>query len=239
EWSVDTMGSGAAFTWMWGGEEVTLTDLTLPLEVSTNAGVQVIQLVGEELFETAAVCAAGNEVFAAVYAAPEAAVSSDTLWCEGETVSVHEAVTGEGGWTCTWSSDVGVAEGPEWTLPEGVLGNIPAVLTVTNAAGCSDTMSFNVRIDPLPQVTLSDSILMECAPFEPEVEAEISGHFGTVLSTVWTWAGGAVHLADLVRRSGGRLLACELHRQCRQCRLAMHHNGFGFGDWTRGAASRI
>ena len=190
EWSVDTMVSGAAFTWMWGGEEVTLTDLTLPLEVSTNAGVQAIQLVGEELFETGAVCAAGNEVFAAVYAAPEAAVSSDTLWCEGETVSVHEAVTGEGGWTCTWSSDVGVAEGPEWTLPEGVLGNIPAVLTVTNAAGCSDTMSFNVRIDPLPQVTLSDSILMECAPFEPEVEAEISGHFGTVLSTVWTWAGG-------------------------------------------------
>ena len=190
EWSVDTMVSGAAFTWMWGGEEVTLTDLTLPLEVSTNAGVQAIQLVGEEVFETGAVCAAGNEVFAAVYAAPEAAVSSDTLWCEGETVSVHEAVTGEGGWTCTWSSDVGVAEGPEWTLPEGVLGNIPAVLTVTNAAGCSDTMSFNVRIDPLPQVTLSDSILMECAPFEPEVEAEISGHFGTVLSTVWTWAGG-------------------------------------------------
>ena len=133
---------------------------------------------------------ADQTAFAEVYAAPQAGVSADTLWCAGSAVSVQEAVSGEGTLMCEWSSDVGGAVGPVWELPEGALGSIAATLAVTNAAGCSDTLSFHVRIDPLPEVVLSDSMLMDCAPFTPQLQANISGNAGTVLSTVWNWAGG-------------------------------------------------
>ena len=135
-------------------------------------------------------CANDSVAFAEVYAAPQALVSSDTLWCAGDAIAVQEAATGEGTLTCHWSSGLGGAVGPVWELPDGALGNIAASLSVTNAAGCSDTLAFNVRIDPLPQVALSDSLVMDCAPFTPELQADISGYAGTVLSTVWTWAGG-------------------------------------------------
>ena len=190
EWDEAEVAAETTYTWTWSGEDVELQNNTLPIEASMNEGVQVVQLTGWHEYSNGVVCSDGYEAAVAVLTTPQAAIAADTLWCEGEEVTVHEAVTGQGEWTCQWSSDVGSASGSEWQLPEGALGHIPATLTVTNAAGCSDTLAFNVRIDPVPHLMLSDSLVMDCAPFSPELQADISGYAGAVLSTVWTWAGG-------------------------------------------------
>ena len=190
EWDEADVAAETTYTWTWSGEDFELQNNTLPIEASMNEGVQVVQLTGWHEYSNGVVCSDGYEAAVAVLTTPQAAIAADTLWCEGEEVTVHEAVTGQGEWTCQWSSDVGSASGSEWQLPEGALGHIPATLTVTNAAGCSDTLAFNVRIDPVPHLMLSDSLVMDCAPFSPELQADISGYAGAVLSTVWTWAGG-------------------------------------------------
>ena len=190
EWDEANVAAETTYTWTWSGEDFELQNNTLPIEASMNEGVQVVQLTGWHEYSNGVVCSDGYEAAVAVLTTPQAAIAADTLWCEGEDVTVHEAVTGQGEWTCQWSSDVGSASGSEWQLPEGALGHIPATLTVINAAGCSDTLAFNVRIDPVPHLMLSDSLVMDCAPFSPELQADISGYAGAVLSTVWTWAGG-------------------------------------------------
>ena len=190
EWDEADVAAETTYTWTWSGEDFELQNNTLPIEASMNEGVQVVQLTGWHEYSNGVVCSDGYEAAVAVLTTPQAAIAADTLWCEGEEVTVHEAVTGQGEWTCQWSSDVGSASGSEWQLPEGALGHIPATLTVINAAGCSDTLAFNVRIDPVPHLMLSDSLVMDCAPFSPELQADISGYAGAVLSTVWTWAGG-------------------------------------------------
>ena len=190
EWDEADVAAETTYTWTWSGEDFELQNNTLPIEASMNEGAQVVQLTGWHEYSNGVVCSDGYEAAVAVLTTPQAAIAADTLWCEGEDVTVHEAVTGQGEWTCQWSSDVGSASGSEWQLPEGALGHIPATLTVTNAAGCSDTLAFNVRIDPVPHLMLSDSLVMDCAPFSPELQADISGYAGAVLSTVWTWAGG-------------------------------------------------
>ncbi len=190
EWDEADVAAETTYTWTWSGEDFELQNNTLPIEASMNEGAQVVQLTGWHEYSNGVVCSDGYEAAVAVLTTPQAAIAADTLWCEGEEVTVHEAVTGQGEWTCQWSSDVGSASGSEWQLPEGALGHIPATLTVTNAAGCSDTLAFNVRIDPVPHLMLSDSLVMDCAPFSPELQADISGYAGAVLSTVWTWAGG-------------------------------------------------
>ena len=190
EWDEADVAAETTYTWTWSGEDFELQNNTLPIEASMNEGVQVVQLTGWHEYSNGVVCSDGYEAAVAVLTTPQAAIAADTLWCEGEDVTVHEAVTGQGEWTCQWSSDVGSASGSEWQLPEGALGHIPATLTVINAAGCSDTLAFNVRIDPVPHLMLSDSLVMDCAPFSPELQADISGYAGAVLSTVWTWAGG-------------------------------------------------
>ena len=190
EWDEADVAAETTYTWTWSGEGFELQNNTLPIEASMNEGVQVVQLTGWHEYSNGVVCSDGYEAAVAVLTTPQAAIAADTLWCEGEDVTVHEAVTGQGEWTCQWSSDVGSASGSEWQLPEGALGHIPATLTVINAAGCSDTLAFNVRIDPVPHLMLSDSLVMDCAPFSPELQADISGYAGAVLSTVWTWAGG-------------------------------------------------
>jgi len=190
EWDEANVPAETTYTWTWSGEDFELQNNTLPIEASMNEGAQVVQLTGWHEYSNGVVCSDGYEAAVAVLTTPQAAIAADTLWCEGEDVTVHETVTGQGEWTCQWSSDVGSASGSEWQLPEGALGHIPATLTVTNAAGCSDTLAFNVRIDPVPHLMLSDSLVMDCAPFSPELQADISGYAGAVLSTVWTWAGG-------------------------------------------------
>ena len=190
EWDEADVAAETTYTWTWSGEDFELQNNTLPIEASMNEGVQVVQLTGWHEYSNGVVCSDGYEAAVAVLTTPQAAIAADTLWCEGEEVTVHEAVTGQGEWTCQWSSDVGSASGSEWQLPAGALGHIPATLTVINAAGCSDTLAFNVRIDPVPHLMLSDSLVMDCAPFSPELQADISGYAGAVLSTVWTWAGG-------------------------------------------------
>ena len=190
QWTEAELGAEVGYTWTWEGGEISLTDNMLPIEVSTNAGVQSVQLVASQSYLTGAVCTAMQVSPVDVLAAPQAAVSSDTLWCEGESAVVHEANNGGGEWTCQWFSDIGSAVGPEWQLPDDAVGNIASTLTVTNGAGCSDTVSFNVRIDPLPEVMLSDTVVMDCAPFSPELQVYATGYSGAVLSTLWTWAGG-------------------------------------------------
>lgn len=177
--------------WTWNGDPIEVAGATLPPAVSAAPGQQWIQLEASQEFPTGATCSAAALNSVEVFPLPVAEVAPDTLWCAGEQAIVNATPTGEGALSCTWSTPMGFLTGPTWALPEDAIGLIPATLTVTSGGGCSDTRDFTVRIDPLPQVTLTDSLLMGCAPFEAELQAVTSGYNGVVLSTAWSWPGGA------------------------------------------------
>ena len=177
-------------TWTWNGGPIEVTGPTLPGAVSATPGLQWIQLAASQEFPTGATCTAAALESVDVYPVPVADVAADTLWCAGEEAIVHAAPSGEGDLTCSWATPFGAQFGPVWTLPESALGTVPATLTVTSEGGCSGSRNFNVRIDPLPEVVLSDTLLMGCAPFAPELHVATSGYNGLVLSTVWSWPEG-------------------------------------------------
>ena len=182
--------------WSWGSVALNGVTEVLPAAVSALPGVQWIQLSATESHPTGASCTASALQSVEVFPVPVAAVDGNTLWCADEVAVVHAAAPDTGAVTCAWSSAVlGNGAGPQWPLPEGALGNIPASLVVTSDGGCSDTLHFNVRIDPLPEVTLSDTLLMGCAPFEAALQAQATGYAGVVMSTVWTWPGGETQAA--------------------------------------------
>ena len=182
--------------WSWGSVALNGVTEVLPAAVSALPGVQWIQLSATESHPTGASCTASALQSVEVFPEPVAAVDGNTLWCADEVAVVHAAAPDTGAVTCAWSSAVlGNGAGPQWPLPEGALGNIPASLVVTSDGGCSDTLHFNVRIDPLPEVTLSDTLLMGCAPFEAALQAQATGYAGVVMSTVWTWPGGETQSA--------------------------------------------
>ena len=182
--------------WSWGSVALNGVTEVLPAAVSALPGVQWIQLSATESHPTGASCTASALQSVEVFPVPVAAVDGNTLWCADEVAVVHAAAPDTGAVTCAWSSAVlGNGAGPQWPLPEGALGNIPASLVVTSDGGCSDTLHFNVRIDPLPEVTLSDTLLMGCAPFEAALQAQATGYAGVVMSTVWTWPGGETQSA--------------------------------------------
>ena len=182
--------------WSWGSVALNGVTEVLPAAVSALPGVQWIQLSATESHPTGASCTASALQSVEVFPVPVAAVDGNTLWCADEVAVVHAAAPDTGAVTCAWSSAVlGNGAGPQWPLPEGALGNIPASLVVTSDGGCSDTLHFNVRIDPLPEVTLSDTLLMGCAPFEAALQAQATGYEGVVMSTVWTWPGGETQSA--------------------------------------------
>ena len=182
--------------WSWGSVALNGVTEVLPAAVSALPGVQWIQLSATESHPTGASCTASALQSVEVFPEPVAAVDGNTLWCADEVAVVHAAAPDTGAVTCAWSSAVlGNGAGPQWPLPEGALGNIPASLVVTSDGGCSDTLHFNVRIDPLPEVTLSDTLLMGCAPFEAALQAQATGYEGVVMSTVWTWPGGETQSA--------------------------------------------
>ena len=43
QWTEAELGAEVGYTWTWEGGEISLTDNMLPIEVSTNAGVQYMQ----------------------------------------------------------------------------------------------------------------------------------------------------------------------------------------------------
>lgn len=182
---------GTEAQWTWGGNPIQVQGDVLPDVVSAEPGLQWLQLTAAQAHPTGALCEASAIQSVEVHPLPVAAVAGDTLWCAGEDVIVHAATaTGGGAVTCAWSSPLGPAEGPAWSVPPGLTGLIPATLVVTSEGGCSDEVGFQVRIDPLPEVVLSDTLIMDCAPFDAEIGAAATGHAGLVLSTEWSWPGG-------------------------------------------------
>jgi gliding motility-associated-like protein len=187
--SVTPYGAGVTPNWTWNGAGINVAGNTLPPAVSNASGIQQITLNLVENHPDGAACSDVATATVEVFAVPVAAVTADTLWCADEAVQLEQAATGTGALDYTWTAPFGNAAGPIWDVPAGTSGIFPVILEVESEGGCSDAVVFELRIDPVPEVNLSEDFVAECAPFQGSLEAAVSGYNGVLYSTVWSWAG--------------------------------------------------
>ncbi len=122
-------------------------------------------------------------------AAPEAAFTSTTV-CQNENTLFTDQSTSADGTINAWNWDFGdgssnsIAQNPNHTYPAS--GTFNASLIASSSNGCSDTVSAQVVIDPLPVADFDMGLNCEGNPTEFNDMSFISS--GTV--TGWHWAFG-------------------------------------------------
>ena len=187
-YAVGTPVGAAVPNWTWNGDPLAVAGNVLPPNVSAAPGIQQIGLTLVETHASGAVCTDNAVEQVEVFAVPVADIASDSLWCGDQAVLLEQAATGTGDLDFNWASTFGTQTGPTWAVPEGLTGSFPVALEVVSEGGCDDVFTFTLRIDPAPELALSDTFLTDCAPFAASLSAEVGGYAGVLYGVQWTWA---------------------------------------------------
>lgn len=164
------------------------TDKTLEIAPTDNTVYKVVlNSVGEKYFEPAS---ATHTV--TVYSLPTVALRGEELphVCKDNTITLVPAVSGVEPFSYQWMDGSPIVVKTETYMFSNsqAVGNKEMKLIVTDAMGCSDSLSFNVYVDELPSVTVDP--VTECVHVETEIEAKVSNG-AAPYTYVWTGLDGA------------------------------------------------
>ncbi len=146
------LSTPAAATYTWTGPSAFTSNLQNPTIANgqlTNAGTYSVSVT------SAGGCIASGTTNVVVNPLPTPNASNNTPICAGNAISL----TGGGGGTYSWTGPMAFTSNLQNpTIPNAVAGNSGNyVLTVTSAAGCTNTAMTTVTVNPMPVVMMNSN----------------------------------------------------------------------------------
>ncbi|HRK29267.1 MAG TPA: HYR domain-containing protein, partial [Chitinophagales bacterium] len=188
--TLQLMASGGA-TYQWSGPSGFTSALQNPTRTPVVAGTYTVTV------SAGVGCSSTKSISVTTAAKPTVSVSGSTAICAGVTLTLT-ATTGMASYS--WSGPNGfTGAGNPLTIPGATtLNSGTYVVTVTNAAGCTNSASRTVTVNPLPVATAGNN-----TPICTGSTINLTSSGGT--SYQWSGPGGYVSTAQNPVRTGATL----------------------------------
>jgi gliding motility-associated-like protein len=173
------------YTWRLDGSDVSSN--ATPNIDGGAAGTKTIELV----VENDEGCRDSLTVNADVHPLPAVGFNVSNQ-CLGQTTNFIDASSVASGSNTNydWTIDAMPYSGTNVSHLYGSVGNFAVKLVVTTDQGCQDSLSRNIDIHPLPEISLDENRMEGCLPFNPGIVNNSTISAGSITDALWEWGDG-------------------------------------------------